>query len=438
MGLGALAYRYLQEKTRLHPVIIFPLSFVALWSLVPTLFFFNLANGTSSFTTALQPMEIFGTWGLDVIIILVNTLIYSILRYKKIHHNFAAMIPAAIIIIAWFTAGIFLFKGWKEDIASWQTKRIGIIQTHRPSSRYILGPARGFTSTYPLAMDMSLKLAPQKPDIVIWPEGNLYKYFEDLEVHEAFMKNINKLGAPLLFHDYPFDFKDGKTLFRNSSVMINGDGSYIGRYNKRFIVPFGEYIPFLDYDGKIARMFNVPPPIAPGDKPGVYEVSGMKIQTLICYEIQFTEFVAQSVGTNPAGRVITVQSNDGWYGTGGAVFQHNSSVALRAVEHRLPVVHVLNNGPSTVVLPDGNTIFMAPFWERGSWVIEMPYNDKKGGTFYTQHPGMTLMLVRFLFFTLLIYALKERILSVLPFTKKDATVEDAAGSLPPQPTDGGL
>ncbi len=409
LGIAALTYRFVQSRTKLPPVLLFPFIFAAVWSLIPTLFFFNLANGTVPFKVALQPIEFLGTWSLDVIILLSSALLYSLLRLSRFKYNIPAISAGVLIVTAWFFSGYHLYDSWKQKINSWSKKNIGIVQSNRPSSRYILPPAKGFSDRYPLAMDLSFKLPLQKNHLIVWPEGNLYKYFEDLDVHESFIKNVKKLGVPLLFHDYPYDFKKGKTLYRNSSVALSKEGKFLGRYDKRFIVPFGEYIPFLDYDGKLAQWFNVPPPLTPGEGPEIFELSGMKVQPLICYEVAFTDFVSESVGTNPRGRILVVQSNDGWYGTGGQVYQHNSAVYLRAIEHRLPVIHVLNNGPSIAVSPEGRNRFTSPFWERGSWTVSMPYSADSGGSLYSRHPYIFLLFIRIIFSGLLLACFRKKI-----------------------------
>jgi apolipoprotein N-acyltransferase len=137
--------------------------------------------------------------------------------------------------------------------------------------------------------------------------------------------------------------------------------------------------------------------ITPGEGPKVFPVSGMKIQPLICYEIQFGDFVAKSVGFMPVGKVILTQSNDGWFGKGAQSEQHRTSNTLRAIETRLPVVHLINNGKSAVVLPNGRTIYLSKSWKREAANVMMPYNPNEGGSFYTKNPGLIFNLFRIFF-----------------------------------------
>lgn len=61
------------------------------------------------------------------------------------------------------------------------------------------------------------------------------------------------------------------------------------------------------------------------------------------------------------GTVLIGLSSNGWFGDTVQPYQHVNASILRAVENRLPFVHVLNNGPSVVVLPNGRVVFQSQF-----------------------------------------------------------------------------
>jgi apolipoprotein N-acyltransferase len=197
------------------------------------------------------------------------------------------------------------------------------------------------------------------------------------------------MKTPLIFQDYPEDQdSQGRILYRNSSVLLDSGGAFAGRYDKRKLVPFGEYIPLIDYDWPLIKKMKLPPPVTAGKKPALFMAGGMRIQPLICYELQFSGFVACSMESDGRGKVLLAQSNDGWYGPGSQAFQHSSSVVLRAVEHRVPVIHALQNGPSVIVTPDGRILCQGGFFVREARVVSMPYSAGSGGSFFTRHPYM--------------------------------------------------
>jgi apolipoprotein N-acyltransferase len=63
---------------------------------------------------------------------------------------------------------------------------------------------------------------------------------------------------------------------------------------------------------------------------------------LICYEDVFPHLARYS--TLAGANVLTVLTNNGWFGEGGAAYQHASHAVLRAVENRRPVIRCGNAG----------------------------------------------------------------------------------------------
>ena len=110
----------------------------------------------------------------------------------------------------------------------------------------------------------------------------------------------------------------------------------------------------------------------------------------ICYEALFPSFIAQSMPQNAAGAVLTVLSNDGWFGQSRQPFQHGAMASLRAVENRLPLVHVINNGPSMVVMPNGRVLAQSQPFVQSALLVDMPYSTTSGGSFFSRHPNVFL------------------------------------------------
>ena len=63
---------------------------------------------------------------------------------------------------------------------------------------------------------------------------------------------------------------------------------------------------------------------------------------LVCYEDVFAQIAREHA--QAGADFLFVATNDGWYGTGGAAYQHAAHSVLRAVETRLPVLRCGNNG----------------------------------------------------------------------------------------------
>ncbi|MDX1589973.1 MAG: nitrilase-related carbon-nitrogen hydrolase [Oleiphilaceae bacterium] len=77
---------------------------------------------------------------------------------------------------------------------------------------------------------------------------------------------------------------------------------------------------------------------------------------LICYETLFPALAARAMPRQRNGTVLVGLSNDARFGSTCQPLQPVSASILRAVENRVPFVHVPNNGPSVAVLPNGRVL----------------------------------------------------------------------------------
>jgi len=388
-----LTYAYARRHTKIPEIILFPVIVVSIWSFFPNLFYFNLANSIGGFLPAIQASEFTGVFGVDFMVALVNITIFKLIQLFRTREGIRSLGVALLVIVAWFSYGTYSLHQWDREIENWEVKKIGIIQPNRASFLAEMPEEKGDTLEHPLEMELSRKVIREGAELVIWPEGHFRAYLNYSSVTKSYRQFVADTGVPLILHDTPVMFKNEKPIYRNSSIWIKKNGQLGGMSHKRFLVPLGEYVPFFSRFEGLVESFGLSN-ITPGDKVEVFDTAGMKITPLICYEIQFSQFAAESIRDNAAGNVILTQSNDGWYGKEAQSEQHRSSNALRAVENRVPVIHVINNGRSSVVLPNGRVVYLAESWKQSAEVAQLPYSRKSGGSFFSRYPGLFLNTVR--------------------------------------------
>lgn len=387
-----LVQRYVERDGLLPRVLSFPIVTVALWSVFPNVFFFTLAHGMTGFLPALQASEFTGAFGVDFAVALANVAIYQLVRFPARARDRIAVGVAAVYLGAWLGYGVHALGVWDERIERWSGVRLGLVQPNRPPTRNPdIPPEPGYTRAFPLEMDFTRKLVEGGAELIIWPEGRYFGFHHSEEVKGGFEREIARLGVPLIFQDYVFEKRAGRIEHWNVSVFLREDGQRESVYGKRYRVPWGEYIPVLEHFPRLVATLGLPS-LSAGAAPAFFRAGSMRITPLICYEVQFSDFTAQALTTpadpDPTGAVIVVQSNDGWYGSGIAAEQHRSSTVLRAVENRVPVIHALNNGQSSVILPSGRYVFLADDWTRGSFLVDLPFDPASGGSFLTRHPNL--------------------------------------------------
>ena len=207
-----------------------------------------------------------------------------------------------------------------------------------------------------LSTQEALRPGAPKPDLILWPEVPAPIYYES---DSAFREQVHQLaqltGAYFLFGTVAHT-RDGLPL--NSAVMVAPEGRLIDRYDKIFLVPFGEFVPSLfSFVNKISSEAG---DFAPGSRIVVFPVGSHQVATFICYESAFPHLVRQFAGHG--AQLLVNLSNDGYFGDRAAREQHLRLVRMRAAENRRWVLRSTNNGITASVDPAGRVREALPSW----------------------------------------------------------------------------
>ena len=147
----------------------------------------------------------------------------------------------------------------------------------------------------------------------------------------------------------------------NSMIVFS---SNIALYNKRKLVPFGEYTPWYDTLINLSHSLKIPlSNISHGSEDqNEIEVNGLKIIPIICFESAFPN-LTQSLVSN---EIIINISNDGWFGDSLAPHQHLQITQIRALEFNRYILRATNTGVSAVINNSGFVIDHIPYNREGS------------------------------------------------------------------------
>ena len=153
--------------------------------------------------------------------------------------------------------------------------------------------------------------------------------------------------------------------YYNAQVYISEDGIEI--YEKRKLVPFGEYIPFRDMPVMQGLLEVVVPggsgEYCPGKEKKLFKIRGKSFLPLICYEDSFYYLVSDGIKESERIDGLIVISNDDWFGRGLAQLYHLSMSRLMAIKFRLWVIRVNNDGFSCIIDPFGRIIYGNLRWD---------------------------------------------------------------------------
>ena len=156
-------------------------------------------------------------------------------------------------------------------------------------------------------------------------------------------------------------------------------------YNKSKLVPGVESLPsFLNFLGPVFEKFG-------GSTGGYGKSDSAKVfaekgnpyiaAPVICYESIYGEYVASYV--QRGANIITIITNDGWWGNTPGHKQHLQYARLRAIETRRWVARSANTGISAVINDRGEILETKPWKQAAVIKYNIPTTNKE--TFYVAY-----------------------------------------------------
>jgi apolipoprotein N-acyltransferase len=133
--------------------------------------------------------------------------------------------------------------------------------------------------------------------------------------------------------------------------------------------------------GPIERLVESVSDFTPGDAAVVGDAMGARVGAFICYEAIFPSLVRKF--TANGAQVLVNVTNDGWYGTSSAPYQHFAMARFRAVENRRFLVRAANTGISAIVDPYGRVLAQTALFEARH--ISAEISAISDTTFYSRH-----------------------------------------------------
>ena len=218
-------------------------------------------------------------------------------------------------------------------------------------------------------------------DLVIWPEAAITLYeHQAQEVLEFLDARGEESGTTVVLGVATAErTPDGAWNIYNSALAV---GAGTGRYSKRRLVPFGDYVPFADLLRGLIGFFDLPMSAFTSGAwhQGPLPVGAGRAAMGICYEIAYGELMRQSAAG--ADLLITV-SNDTWFGTSIGPLQHAQIARARALENGRWLLRGTNNGVTAIVDHRGRVADALPQFERG--VLAGEFRIMEGRTPYSRY-----------------------------------------------------
>jgi apolipoprotein N-acyltransferase len=219
------------------------------------------------------------------------------------------------------------------------------------------------------------------PDLVVWGEGAAdADPLANPDRLAAVARAAGAAQAPILLGATT---QLDATHRATESLLFTPEGRLADRYQKRRLVPFGEFVPFGGVLGRLipATREGVPYDKVPGHRLEPLVIDGVPVGTLICWESAYPGDARQL--TRGGARLLLIQTNNASFGTGAGPRQHLAAGQLRAVESGRTIVQAAVTGVSAVIEPTGATRQETGLYQ--DTVIRVRAEQRSGATPYVRY-----------------------------------------------------
>jgi len=320
------------------------------------------------FLYAIQSSSIFGSIFITFVIILVNSLIaHAICSEKKT--RMISLVSALSVFSAniVFGIGYITFDNTESDE---NTINAVVYQDNNSSYDKWSGSAKDVCDEFIYDIEWFFSEG-GKADIIVLSETVFTVRFDPDRAHcsssgryisDKLCDLSEKHGCAIVFGGFSSD-DNGEY---NSMFLIDNGVFCDTVYNKRTLVPFGEYLPYENILTKLVpalENFNLSGSyLKKGENSEVFECSIADIGGIICYDSIFYYNARKSA--EDGAQMIALSTNDSWYNDSAAIYQHYAQSSFRAIETDRCLLRSATTGVSGIIDNHGRSIAKSSIFEK--------------------------------------------------------------------------
>ncbi|NOQ24853.1 MAG: apolipoprotein N-acyltransferase [Bacteroidales bacterium] len=394
----------------------------------------NLGNAFAKDIKLIQWYEYTGTLGGTFWIILINILLFNILKsyinlrnYKLLISNIAVLLALIFIPII---ISISIYKNYQEDGTEYN---IAVLQPNIDPYTDKFGGLTHFEQL-DILLNLADSITDETIDYIVGPETALD--------NSIWINNLNANYSIKAIQDFVnnkprVNFITGIDCYKrympeeelqSTTRYLEKEKFYCDAYNSAIQIDTSNFIPIYHKSKLVIGVETMPYPklfkllnkaiLNLGGSTGSrgtqeyrgtfkHSVNNMSIAPVICYESVYGEFVTDYIKNG--ANLIFVITNDGWWGNTPGYKQHLNYSQLRAIETRRSIARSANTGISAFINQRGEILNRTQWWVRDAIKGTIKTNSKL--TFYVKYGDYFGRLASFLSIFIFLYAIVQNILN---------------------------
>jgi len=406
----------------------------------------TLANAWSVWPQTIQWISITGHLGITFWVVFVSSLFFFGIRKLQFRNDFlkpvqiiqrrgkSVLLGGLIMLIlplySWFNGPITSFLFETDGNQEQKTELEIIVVQPDQNSNLSYGGHGSLDLLIDHLASLTEGIVTPETDLILWPENAVDGA---VQLNSAVSKRLQELSdrwnaelitGAMLVETYPeyegkakntqtpdlirlspdgmaYNIYNAALHFRNGSLESPETPPFI--YKKANLVPIVERVPYVETLHRLPLISRFDwgslQGYGKGNTASTFSLQDtFDVAPLICYDSVYPDWIRKFV-LNGAS-ILTVVTNDGWWGNTSGHVQHFEYARLRAIEFHRPVIRSANNGISGVITPSGNVTFQTEYAIQDVFMARIPLEN--GLTFYAKYGSLIGWFSLFLTFLSLI------------------------------------
>ncbi len=358
--IALLGWVYARTEQRGWPTApAFLLVFAASEQIYPLLFPWTYAATVHQIPALIQLAELGGPILVSLPLVAANLAIAELVlsRLERRAVRWKPTVALALAPVASALYGAVRIGQVEERIRTAEPADVGLVQANMSLFAKRQEKQEGLRRHIKLTERLK-KDDPEKLDLVVWSETSVMSAIDEATKDTDIPRKISgDLDVAAIFGVVlrrPVKDVRGNVYF-NSAIATSRRGHVVGRYDKQFLLAFGEYLPFGEAFPILYEWSPNSGRFSPGKSLLPLQIGRHQVATFICYEDIIPGFVNSIVNAGNPDLLVNL-TNDAWFGDTTEPWIHLALSKFRAVEHRRFFVRSTNSGVSAFVDPVGRVI----------------------------------------------------------------------------------
>ena len=369
----------------------------------------KLALGQTKYLVGIQNASWFGSYFITFVLVLVNFIIaYALLNASKVKILRLGSIIAISVIAFQYLSGLVIW--FTNDINEGEKVKVACVQGNiSASNKWTADTVKQLETVF---WEQTRYAAEQGAEIVLWPETAI-PFNITSGLYTKYDTKCKELAKETQVYVIVGAYSNDGDKSYNSLICYTPSGERLETvYNKRRLVPFGEFIPLRSIFEKV-----IPPlteilitfdDISEGESSSIMDIDGTDVGCLICFDSIYDGLTLNTV--RDGAEIICLSTNDSWFSGSAALSIHRSHSQLRAIESGRYITRCASTGISTIVSPRGEVLSYLEADTDGVLVYDVYKRQNKTAWYYLGNAFVYFCLL------LLVILLGEKI--VLKINKK--------------------